>query len=115
MFISLGPVNWLTAGLWGADHMLIKKGEIICIASGVFEGYDQDGPFQAEVDFDLEDFIEAVRSSAPPGINPWDADDLMRDIPARLVEQGLVSRLSCRSFHLGAFSRWDFKEEGGGS
>lgn len=50
--------------------MKIKKGEVICIASGVFEGYNRVGPFVASREFDLVAFIETVKSSdtAPSGI-----------------------------------------------
>ncbi|WP_256579157.1 hypothetical protein [Pseudomonas sp. VI4.1] len=36
--------------------MIVKAGEVICVASGIFEGYARDGPFIATQDFDLDSF-----------------------------------------------------------
>ena len=38
--------------------MVMKAGEVVCIASGVYEGYDKTGPFVVVHDFDLEAFID---------------------------------------------------------
>lgn len=40
--------------------MIVKAGEVICVASGVFEQYDRAGPFAATQDFDLDVFVEKV-------------------------------------------------------
>lgn len=37
--------------------MIVKKDEVITIASGIFEGYDRAGPFTATQNIDLEAFI----------------------------------------------------------
>ncbi|MEE4104526.1 hypothetical protein V2I78_10585 [Pseudomonas viridiflava] len=55
--------------------MIVKEGEVICIASGVFEAYDKAGPFIAVRDFDLDAFIETITPSTP---EPWEVEDLMR-------------------------------------
>jgi hypothetical protein len=36
------------------SSMVMKAGEVICIASGIYEGYDRTGPFVVAQDFDLE-------------------------------------------------------------
>lgn len=38
--------------------MVMKAGEVVCIASGIYEGYDRAGPFILVQDFDLEEFID---------------------------------------------------------
>lgn len=38
--------------------VVMKAGEVVCIASSIFEGYDNTGPFVVVQDFDLEAFID---------------------------------------------------------
>ena len=88
--------------------MLIKAGEVICLASGVFEGYDRAGPFVATHDFDLGLFVESVMPSAVEG---WEISNLMRDIPSLLLDQGFITKMPCRKVYLGAWGEFDIREE----
>jgi hypothetical protein len=88
--------------------MIVKRGEVICIASGVFEGYDRAGPFVVAQEFDLNAFIDLVKTSVA---EPWEISTLMYDIPRLLVEQGLISKMPCRNVYLGAFGEFDVGEE----
>lgn len=85
-----------------------KKGEVICIASEVYESYYRAGPYLVEKDFDLSEFIiTAKRSQA----EHWEITTLMREIPCSLLAQGFVSTITCRNVHLGAFGELKIKEE----
>jgi hypothetical protein len=44
--------------------MIVKAGEVICIALGIFENYDRAGPFVATQDFDLDSFIHSRGNEA---------------------------------------------------
>lgn len=88
--------------------MIINKGEVICIASGIFEGYDRNGPYVASRDFDILAFIETIRS---PNMTPLDAGDVMREIPSLLIAEGLVVKMPCRNIYLGALGEFDIGEE----
>ncbi|WP_062389413.1 hypothetical protein [Pseudomonas abietaniphila] len=88
----------------------LKKGDIICIASGVFEAYERQGPFLVEREFDLIAFVDDVKAQTPVETS-WQASDLMGEIPLKLIEKGLVSRVPCRTVHLGSFGEWDVKDE----
>lgn len=88
--------------------MVVKEGETICIASGVYERYDKAGPFKAVRDFDLDAFIETV---TPPVTEPGEVDDLMRNLPRMLLEQGLISKMSCRMIYLGAWGEFEVREK----
>jgi len=88
--------------------MFIKKDEVVCIASGLFESYDRSGPYAAARDFDLSVFIESIRSS---NMTPWEAGDFMREIPSMLIAQGLLVNVPCRTVYLGAFGEFDVGEE----
>ena len=87
-----------------------KKGEVICIASGIFESYHRFGPFLVEVDFDLNEFIATLEHSQKEN---WEIADLMHEIPRMLVAQGILSTIACRNVHLGAFGELQVKEEKG--
>jgi hypothetical protein len=86
----------------------IKKGEVICIASGVFESYHRFGPFLVEMDFDLNEFVTSVNHSKKEN---WEIAELMHDIPRMLLAQGILSPIACRNVHLGAFGELQIKEE----
>lgn len=85
-----------------------KKGEVICIASGVFENYHRFGPFLVEMDFDLNEFITTVNHSQKEN---WEIAELMHEIPRMLLAQGILSTINCRKVHLGAFGEWHIKQE----
>lgn len=88
--------------------MIVKAGEVICVASGVFEQYDRAGPFVATQDFDLDLFVEKVM---PPTAEQWEISGLMRDIPRLLLEQGLIIKMPCRRIYLGAWGEFEIREE----
>jgi hypothetical protein len=88
--------------------MIVKAGEVICVASGVFEQYDRAGPFVAAQDFDLVLFIERVMS---PTAEQWEISDLMRDIPRLLLEQGFITIMPCKRIYLGAWGEFEIREE----
>ncbi|WP_315337350.1 MULTISPECIES: hypothetical protein [Pseudomonas] len=88
--------------------MILKAREVICIASGVFEGYDKAGPFMALRDFDLDAFIETITPSAP---EPWEVENLMRSLPGVLLENGFITKVPCRMVYLGAWGEFDIREE----
>ncbi|MHC8324555.1 hypothetical protein [Pseudomonas sp. LB1P83] len=70
--------------------MIVKGGEIICIASGIFEGYDRAGPFVATQYFDLDSFVaEAMK----PLTEKWEVSSLFGDIPRMLFESGFITEL----------------------
>lgn len=79
---------------------LIEKGEVICIASEVFESYQRAVPFLVEMDFDLNEFITAVKYSQKIKLGN-------RGVNARnlrmLLAQGILSTIPNRNTHLGAF------------
>ena len=58
--------------------MIVKAGEVICIASGKFEGYDRAGPFVATQDFDLDSF---VAEATKPLTERWEVPSLLWNIP----------------------------------
>ncbi|WP_341961795.1 hypothetical protein [Pseudomonas sp. RC10] len=90
--------------------MLIRKGEIISIASGAFEGFETSGPFVAEQDFDFSDFVDEARATLPESASRLDVQDLMDAIPDQLLKRGLIAKVPCRNLHLGAFGDWDLQE-----
>jgi hypothetical protein len=48
--------------------IIVKTAEIICIASGIFEGYARAGPFVVMQEFDLESFVaEAMKQAIVDG------------------------------------------------
>ena len=88
--------------------MIIKKGEVICIASGVFEGYNRDGPYAATREFDLAAFIEMARAS---NMEPWEISSFMSAIPTLLLEQRLVVEVPCRNIYLGSMGEFVIGDE----
>jgi len=89
-------------------RLLILKGEMLCIAHGVFEGYDRQGPFVANEDLDVNALMDAeIGSSA----DPVDVEATMRNIAARLLNRGVISELPCRNVYLGSFGEVGIKEE----
>ena len=44
--------------------MLLKKGEVVTVASGIFESYSREGPFVATQDFDLGACVAKAVSAA---------------------------------------------------
>lgn len=88
--------------------MIVKAGEVICVASGVFEQYDRAGPFVATQDFDLDLFVEKVM---PPTAEQLEISGLMRDIPRLLLEQGFIIKMPCRGIYLGAWGEFEIREE----
>lgn len=89
---------------------ILRPGDVITIASGKFEGYDRSGPFLVQREFDLGTFVRDSKNSTPI-TERWEATDLMRDIPRRLLEQGYIQRLPCRRLYLGAYDDFDVREE----
>ncbi|MCT9827092.1 hypothetical protein [Pseudomonas veronii] len=88
--------------------MIVKAGEVLCIASGIFENYDRAGPFVATQDFDLDSFIaEAMK----PLTEKWEVSSLFGDIPRVFFENGLITKLPCRKIYLGAMGEVDIREE----
>lgn len=88
--------------------MIIKKGEVIGIASGIFEGYNRAGPYVSTREFDLAAFIEMARAS---NMEPWEISNFMCEIPRLLLEQGLVVGMPCRNVYLGAMGEFEIVEE----
>ena len=88
--------------------MIVKAGEVICIASGIFEGYARAGPFVATQDFDLDSF---VAETMKPLTEKWEVSSLFRDIPRMLSEIGFITELPCRKIYLGALGEVDIREE----
>ena len=88
--------------------MIVKAGEVICVASGVFEQYDRAGPFVATQDFDLDLFVEKMMS---PTAEQGEIFAVMRDIPRLLLEQGLITKVPCKNINLGAWGEFEIREE----
>ncbi|RMR86329.1 hypothetical protein [Pseudomonas coronafaciens] len=88
--------------------MIVKKGEVITIASGIFESYDRAGPFVVTQDVDVEAFIADARTRLE---EPWELSALLSDVPRILCEQGLLAKLPCRRIYLGSMGEVDIGEE----
>ena len=88
--------------------MIVKAGEVICIASGIFEGYARAGPFVAAQDFDLDSF---VAEATTPLKERWEVPSLLWDIPRMLLESGLITALPCREIHMESMGEVDIREE----
>lgn len=88
--------------------MIVKAGEVICIASGIFEGYARAGPFVATQDFDLDSF---VAETMKPLTEKWEVSSLFGDIPRMLFESGFITELPCRKIYLGAMGEVNIAEE----
>jgi len=90
--------------------MIVRKGEVITIASGIFEGYERAGPFVATQDID----IDAIVADAVARIEkPWELRSVLSEIPKQLYERGLIEKLPCRGIYLGRLSDVDIHEETG--
>lgn len=88
--------------------MIVKEGEVICIASGIYESYSRQGPFVATQDFDLDSFVEeALR----PLTERWQVSSMLGEIPRKLFESGFIATLPCRKIYLGAMGEVDIREE----
>lgn len=87
--------------------MLLKKGEVVSIASGIFESYSREGPFVATQDFDLGAFVAKTVSAT----ETWELTGVLWEVPRLLVEQGLLVELPCRRIHLGALGDVEVTEE----
>jgi hypothetical protein len=88
--------------------MVMKAGEVICIASGIYESYDRTGPFIVARDFDLEEFVDQAEAVLK---DPWEVSGLMYEIPRMLLAQGLISIMPCRKIYLGGLREFELREE----
>ena len=79
--------------------MLLRKGEVVSIASGIFDAYSREGPFVATQDFDLGAFVAKAVSAVTEA---WEITGVLWEVPRMLVEQGLLLELPCRRIHLGS-------------
>lgn len=89
--------------------MFVKKGEVVCIASGYFESYERNGSYVVARDFDLSLFTGTI---SPPNMTPLEAGDFMREVSGLLIAQGLLVKMPCRNIYLGAFGEFNIGEEG---
>lgn len=89
-------------------NMVMKAGEVISIASGIYEGYDRAGPFIVVQDFDLEEFIDKARATIS---EQWEVLGLMYEIPRMLLAQGLITKMACRRIYLGGINDFELGEE----
>ncbi|MBD8682322.1 hypothetical protein [Pseudomonas sp. CFBP 13719] len=88
--------------------MLIKKGEVLTIASGIYEGYDRSGPFVATQDFDLATFVASAKATIE---EPWEVAGLMYEIPRMLYAQGLLAKQPCRRIYFEGMMDFELGEE----
>lgn len=88
--------------------MIVKTGEVICIASGIYESYARSGPFVATREFDLDSFVAEL---IPPQSEKHDVSALLWEVPRMLLERGLITELPCKKIHLGEMGEVDIREE----
>jgi hypothetical protein len=89
-------------------NMVMKAGEVISIASGIYEKYDRAGTFIVVQDFDLEEFVDKARAT----INEqWEVSGLMYEIPRMLLPQGQITKMACREIYLGGINDFELGEE----
>lgn len=88
--------------------MLLKKGEVFTVASGIFESYSREGPFVATQDFNLDAFVAKAVS---PVTEVWEVTGVLWEVPRMLVEQGLLLELQSRRIHLGSLGDVELTEE----
>jgi hypothetical protein len=88
--------------------MVMKVGDVISIASSIYEGYDRTGPFIVAQDFDLETFIYDARASID---GSWALSGVMYEIPRMLLAQGLITKMPCRRIYLGSIRNFELGEE----
>lgn len=91
-----------------SDAVIVRKGEVVTIASGIFESYDRAGPFIATRDIDLDAFIANARALPEES---WELSSLLQSAPRMLHEQGLIAKLPCRRIYLGSMGEVDIGEE----
>lgn len=90
------------------SSMFMKAGEVICIASGIYERYDRTGPFVVTREFDLEAFVDQAKAALS---EPGNVSGLMYEIPRMLLAQGFISQMPCRKIYLGGLSEFVLGEE----
>ncbi|MEG5266336.1 hypothetical protein TRP66_18760 [Pseudomonas sp. JDS28PS106] len=88
--------------------MIVREGEVITIASGIFEGYDRAGPFVTLQDIDVDAFVVAAIGQLTERV---EINSILREIPKILSEQGLIAGMPCRRIYLGAMGEVDISEE----
>lgn len=87
--------------------MYIKKGEPLCVSSGVYESYICDGPYVALRDFEFNDAIEEFKRKAPV---PDEECLLLHSFHEYLMANRYLEKTPCRIIHLGEFGRFDLRE-----
>ncbi|PRA33678.1 hypothetical protein [Pseudomonas poae] len=87
--------------------MLLKKGEVVTVVSGIFESYSREGPFVATQDFDLDTFVAKAVSAVTEA---WEVTGVLWEVPRMLVVQGFLAELPCRRIHLGALGDVELTE-----
>lgn len=88
--------------------LCIKKGDPLCVSSGIYESYSREGPYVALRDFEIEEVIEEFKSRAP------DTDEeylLLSNFHEYLVTQRYLEKTLCREIHLGELGRFDVREK----
>lgn len=90
--------------------MIVKKGEVITIASGWYEGYDRAGPFVAIQDIDVDAFVAEATVLIT---EKSEVSGLLWEIPRMMFEQGLIAKSPCRRIFLGAAGDIEIGEEKG--
>ncbi|MBA1245880.1 hypothetical protein G7016_24460 [Pseudomonas japonica] len=88
--------------------MILKAGEVIAVASGIYEGYDKAGPFIVARDFDLQAFVDQADAALSEELG---VSGLMYEIPRMLLAQGFISVMPCRKIYLGGFREFELGEE----
>ena len=88
--------------------LYIKKGEPLCVSSGVYESYTREGPYVALRDFEFNNAIEEFKRKKPV---PNEEYLLLLNFHEYLVAQRYLEKTPCRFIHLGEFGRFDLKEE----
>jgi hypothetical protein len=88
--------------------VIIRKGEVITIASGWFEKYDRAGPFVAVQDIDIDAFVAEATDQV---VERPEIQALLRDIPKMMLERGLIALSPCRRIFLGVAGDIEIGEE----
>ena len=86
----------------------IKKGELLCVSSGMYESYSREGPYIALRHFEFEEVIEEFKIS---GFVPDEEYLLLPNFHEYLVERHYVAKTPCRNVHLGELGRFDLREK----
>ncbi|VVM76801.1 hypothetical protein PS673_02065 [Pseudomonas fluorescens] len=87
--------------------LYIKKGEPLCVSSGVYESYIREGPYVALRDFEFEEVIEEFKSRA---LGTEEEYLLLSNFHEYLVTPRYLERTPCRDIHLGELGRFDVRE-----